>query len=174
MRLTLGTVVPLAAFAVVLVLLLLHQYREAFRHGAEERTLAVLTAIDIELQSSLTTVQALAVMPSLQEGELGYFRKVAARVLESQPDWINIHVALPTGQQVLNLQVPQGEPLPNIGTVDGSFERLLAERKPLVSDLAVGPVLKRWSFAVRAPAFGADGRMKYVVSAGVKPQSLLL
>ncbi len=170
--LTLATLLPVVAFAIVLSVLLLDRDRETFRRGAEERTLALLTAVDTQLNGSISTVQALAVMPTLRGGDLGYFRKVAARALQTQPDWTNMNLALPSGQQIMNLAVPEGEPLPNIGHLDGSFERLLKTRGPVVSDLAMGPVLKRWTFAVRAPVFGDDGEVKYVLSAGMNPDAL--
>jgi PAS domain S-box-containing protein len=111
-------------------------------------------------------------MPSSRQGDLGYFREVAARALQTQSDWTNINLALPSGQQIMNLAVPEGESLPNIGHLDGSFERLLKTRGPVVSDLAVGPALKRWRFAVRAPVLGDGGEVKYVLSAGVNPDAL--
>ena len=169
--LALATIVPVVAFAAVVGYFLIDEQRETFRRGAEERTLAVLTAIDNELDGSISTLEALATLPSLDMGDIASFRDRAQRVLAVQPDWQNINLALPEGQQVMNLQVPAGEPLPNIGKLDGSFERLRATERPVVSDLAVGPVLKRWSFAVRVPVV-RNGSVRYVLSAGVRAEAI--
>lgn len=169
--LTLATLLPLAIFAVVVGALLVESERGTFRHGAEARTLAILTAIDTELGASITTIRALASAPSLVRHNLGEFRGVAANILTGQPDWININLALADGQQIMNLRVPEGSPLPNIGALDGSFDRLLKTKAPVISDLAVGPVLKQWSFAVRVPIM-QNGEVKYVLSAGVNSESI--
>ena len=169
--LSLLTLLPVVVFAGMVGYFLLHEQRETFRRGAEDRTLAVLTAVDNELAGSVSALTALATLPSLDTGDLADFREQAQRILAAQPDWQNINVALPDGQQVMNLRVPAGAPLPNIGKLDGSFDRLNATGKPVVSDLAVGPVLKRWSFAVRVPVM-QQGRIRYVLSAGVTAESI--
>jgi signal transduction histidine kinase len=169
--LALATIVPVVAFGAVVGYFLIQEQRETFRRGAEERTLAVLTAIDNELAGSVSTLEALATLPSLDDGNLAAFRSRARRVLAVQPDWHNINLALPDGQQVMNLQVPAGKPLPNIGRLDGSFGQIRETGQPVVSDLAVGPVLKRWSFAVRVPVF-REGSVRYVLSAGVRAESI--
>jgi signal transduction histidine kinase len=169
--LILATLLPVAVFAVAVSALLVDNEQETFRRGAEARTLAVLTAIDTELNRSITTASALVASPSLSEANLHEFRRTAARVLATQPDWINITVARPDGQQIMNLLAPEGEPLPNISTVDASFERLLASSEPVISDLYVAPVLKLLNFVVRIPLV-QDGKVKYVVSASIKSESI--
>src|SRR5439155_14992976 len=126
--------------------------------------------VDAELWSSLSTVQALAVMPSLQDGDLHYFRRVARQVLASQRDWLNIELAQPDGQQVMNLAIPEGVRLPS-AEPDETFEELAKTRRALVSDLAVHPVLGRWCYSVRAPVI-QNGALKYVLSADVSPDSI--
>jgi signal transduction histidine kinase len=165
------TMLPVVVFALVVGYFLIHEQRETFRRGAEERTLAVLSAVDNDLNGSISALAALTTLPALDEGDFATFRNHAERVLATQPDWQNVNLALPDGQQVMNLQVPPGMPLPNIGKLDGSFELLRATGKPVISDLAVGPVLKRSSFAVRVPVV-RDGRIRYVLSAGVKADAI--
>jgi signal transduction histidine kinase len=169
--LTLATLLPVVLFAGAVGYFLVQEQRETFRTGAEARTLAVLTAVDTELQASISTLTALATLPALDEGDLVTFRDRAQRILATQPQWVNVNLARPDGQQVMNLRVPPGAPLPNIGDLDGSFALLRQTGKAVVSDLAVGPVLKRWSFAVRVPVV-RDGALKYVLSAGVKADSI--
>ena len=48
--LTLGTLLPMLIFAVVASVFFARRERETFRRGATERTLALLTAVDAELE----------------------------------------------------------------------------------------------------------------------------
>ena len=49
--------------------------------------------------------QALASVPSLTDGDLPYFRRVAAHILESQPGWISISLASADGKA--RISVPE-------------------------------------------------------------------
>ena len=168
--LTIATLLPLAAFAAILGHFLIERERETFQRGVEEHVNAISIAIDSQLRASIATLQAFALSPSLDTGDLAYFRRAASSVLSGQPDWVNINLALPNGQQVVNLLAPQGAKLPNLRAVDTSFERLVEKSQPVVSEMAIGPVTKRWDFAVRVPVF-RDGKLKYILSAIVRPDS---
>ncbi|TAK87102.1 MAG: response regulator [Betaproteobacteria bacterium] len=169
--LTLATLVPVAIFAALVGANLVDQERKTFRRGAQEQVRALSTAIDASLKGSITTLEAFSLSPSLDAADLGYFRRTAAGLLAGRPDWVNINLSLPDGQQVVNLKLPERAPLPNIAAVDASLERVLRTAKPAVGDLVIGPVTKGWDFAVRVPVI-RDGAVKYVLSAVVKPQAL--
>ncbi|HEX6005909.1 MAG TPA: hypothetical protein VFZ14_18110, partial [Burkholderiales bacterium] len=124
-----ATVLPLAIFAGVVGVLLVDSQRDTFRRGAEERTLAVLTAVEVELNSSMATAEALAVSPTLDAPDFEAFREIAASVLSTQRDWTTINLALPSGQQVMSLSRERGAPLPEIPREDSSIARILATRQ---------------------------------------------
>jgi PAS domain S-box-containing protein len=168
--LTLATLLPVAIFAAIVGYFLVDHERDTFRRGAEERTQALLTAVDAELKGSIDTIQALSLVAGLYDGNLPYFRVSARRVLESQPHWANINLALPDRQRVLDLIAPEGAPLPPI-TDDGEIAILLRERKPVVAGMALGPTSKSSNFAVRVPVI-RDGAIRYVLSAVVEPDSI--
>jgi len=169
--LTLAALVPVAIFAAIVGANLVDQERKTFRRGAQEQVRALSTAIDAALKGSITTLAAFSLSPSLDAADLGYFRRAAENLLAGQPDWVNINLALPSGRQVVNLKLAEGAELPNINTVDGSLERLLQTRNPVVGELVMGPVTRDWDFAVRVPVI-RDGAVKYVLSAVLKPQAL--
>jgi PAS domain S-box-containing protein len=168
--LAVATLLPLALFAVIVGYLLVQQDRETFRQGAEARVLALLTAVDAELKGSIDAIEALSLTASLDDGDLAYFRETARRVLANQPNWININLARPDRQRVLDLLAPPGGRLAPI-TDDGEIARLLRERKPVVSNMAVGPTSRSANFAVRVPVL-KDGEVRYVLSAVVKPEAI--
>ncbi len=169
--LTLATLVPVAIFAALVGANLIDQERKTFRRGAQEQVRALSTAIDAALRGSITTLTAFSLSPSLDSDDLGYFRRAAEILLAGQSDWVNINLSLPDGQQVVNLKVAEGAPLPNIGTLDDSLERLLRTGAPVVGDLVMGPVTRNWDFAVRVPVI-RGGAVKYVLSAVVRSQAL--
>jgi PAS domain S-box-containing protein len=169
--LTLATLLPVAIFASIVGYFLVQEQRETFRRGAEARTLAMSTALDTELNGSIATLQALATLPALDEGDFATFRDRAERILATQPDWSNINVALPSGQQVMNLQRAPGAPLPDIAKFDPNWKLAVERRAPFISDLVVGPITGQWDYAVRVPVIRNDS-VRYVLSAVVKPESM--
>ncbi|MGQ0752740.1 MAG: hybrid sensor histidine kinase/response regulator [Betaproteobacteria bacterium] len=171
MLFALATLLPIAVFAVVVGALLIESQRDTFRRAAEERTLAVLNTVEVELKSSISAVEALAVSPTLDSPDPTDFRSIATSVLSTQPDWSTISLALPTGQQVMNLSRAAGSPLPTIPTEDGSAARVVQTQKPAVGDMVPGPTTKRWDFAVRVPII-RDGAVKYILSAVIDPSAI--
>jgi len=171
MLLMLGAIVPVALFAVFVAVMLVERDRETFLRGAQERALALMTAVDAELRGQVTTLEAVAVMPALASGALRRFRASARDILKTQPDYLNITLARPDGQQVVNLRVPEGRPLPNIRKLDRSFERALESRKAVVGDLVVAPVGGDWNFSVRVPVL-FEGQVRYVLSAAIRSETI--
>lgn len=166
-----AALLPLAIFAGVVGVLLVDSQRDTFRRGAEERTLAVLTAVEVELNSSISTAEALAVSPALDQPDFEGFREIAASVLSTQRDWSTINVALPSGQQVMNLSLERGTPLPAIPAGDSSIARAVETQRPALGDMVFGPTTQQWDFAVRVPIV-RDGEVKYILSAVVKPSTI--
>jgi len=112
--LTLVTLLPTIAFAVTVSVLFGQRERATFERGASERTLALRTALDAELKSIITTLMALATDRRFDRNDLRAFHDVTLRVLQSQPGWVTVNVALPSGRQVVNALRPFGAELPMI------------------------------------------------------------
>src|SRR4051812_2700781 len=110
--LSLAALVPMALFSIGGAFLLVERERQAFQRGAVERVRALLTAVDTDLRGSISTLEAIAVLPSIEGEDLEVFRPVAARILATQPGWVNIVVSRPSGEHLMNLLVPPGKPLP--------------------------------------------------------------
>jgi signal transduction histidine kinase len=160
----------MVAFALVAAILFARRERATFERGATQRTLALMTAIDAELKSSITSLQALATSRHLDSDDLRAFQADAARVLTSQDDWFTVNLALPSGQQVVNGLRLFGGSLPVVPDRE-SFEQTLRTGKPSVGQLVRGPLTGEQQFAVRVPVVRNDVT-KYVLSAVVKPASI--
>ena len=105
----------------------------------------------------------------LETDDLKGFHEQLARVLESQPDWFNINLARPSGQQILNLLRPFGAELPMVHE-RSSFEQVLQTGKSAVGGVGRDEATGQYIFRVRVPVL-RDGVIKYVLSAVVKPET---
>ncbi len=164
------SMVPLLIFATVMVVRLSQAERDTFRQGARERTLALITAVDTELKGSIDTLQGLAASDHLDTGDLFSFREDAERILKSQPDWRNIHLALPSGQQLMDLLHPPGS---DQGMVEDrlKFEDVVRTTHPVIGDMRLARKDRIIDFVIQVPVM-RDGVLKYVISASVAPEQI--
>ncbi|HSF58204.1 MAG TPA: PAS domain-containing protein [Candidatus Binatia bacterium] len=167
--LTAATLLPIIIFTVVIAMFLARREQETFQRGASERTLALLTAVDTELKGAITTLEALATGQRLETGDLQGFHEQLTRVLETRPNWFSIKLALPSGEQVLNVLHPFGAKLPMIRE-RFSFEQVLQTSKPVVGGVVRDEDAGQYFFRVRVPVV-REGVIKYVLSAVIKPET---
>jgi signal transduction histidine kinase/ActR/RegA family two-component response regulator len=169
--LVLAVLVPMVVFSTVVIVAFGQQQRAAVRNGAVETARALMNAIDESLNGSVSKLQALATSRSLDRGDLGEFDAEVKRVLASQPDWLTIVLLSPDGRQVVNALRPLGQ-APVTLPDRGSFEVVLATRKPVIGDLTFGPVTGQYDVPVRVPVL-RQGELVYVLTAVIRPASLV-
>jgi signal transduction histidine kinase len=169
--LTLATLLPVALFGMGLAAMLVERDRATFRRGSEARALAIITAVDAAMRGSIATMQALAISPSLDRGEMSDFHDTAGRMLELQPDWANIHLALPSGRQLVNIRQASGDAPRATDSADASFARVLRTGQAAIGNAAYGAVTGTWDIPVRVPVM-RNGALKYVLTAIVRPESI--
>jgi signal transduction histidine kinase/ActR/RegA family two-component response regulator len=169
--LTASVVIPMLGFAVYLAMGLSRAQQEAVERGLSETVQALASAVDRELASSITTLEALATSEFLDRRDYGAFLKQAQRVMESQTrhGWLTVHLAEPDGIPLLNSLSSDGGPPPllEIATV----KETATSRRPIVSDLLPGGIKGRPAFAVRVPVI-RGGAVKYVLSATLSADSM--
>jgi PAS domain S-box-containing protein len=169
-QLVLAAIIPLVVFSVAMVVRFDRDERATFRRGAIERTLALLTAVDTELNRSVTTLRALASADDLDTGDLRSFHERALRVLQTQPDWFTIQLASPAARQLINMRQPYGSKLPAVQE-RLSFDQVLRTQHSAIGNLAEDQLARQPLFAVRVPVM-RDGIIKYVLTASVKPHAI--
>ncbi len=135
-----------------------------------ELSRALSTAVDAELQRSVSVLQVLASAPALDRNELQRLDSVMRRVLADNPDWYSIILADLGGKPLLNARVPSGAKLPPI-IERKSFARTVETRQPVVGDLAEGPAGALY-VPVRVPVL-RNSEPRYVLSAVVRPDGIL-
>ncbi len=165
--LTLAVLLPVSVFGVATTLWVADRERAAFERGAIERTQALLTAVDTELNGHLTSLQGLATSWSLQNGNLEAFRRQSERLLPMHGHWRAIALLRPGGEPVLTV-TRSGETVRATIAPD-EVERALAERMPGVSSLTANG--GRRTFSVTVPV-EAGGELS-VLGAVVDTRSIL-
>ncbi len=167
--LTLAVLLPVAVFGVATTLWVADRERAAFERGAIERTQALLTAVDTELNGHLTSLQGLATSYPLQQGDLEAFRRQSERLLPMHGNWRAISLLAPAGEPVLSVTRGDGatQPAPAVAPVE--VERTLRDRRPGVSNLSLDDGQRTFSVTVPVEV----GGNLFVLGAVVDAQSIL-
>lgn len=84
---------PLLVFCFATVVLFAREEQDTFRQGAMERTLALVTGVESELQRSIAALEALATSGHLDSGDLASFHaELATNVSDhARAYWIDRH-----------------------------------------------------------------------------------
>jgi len=162
-----GTIVPVAVFATAAAAWLVDKERETVLAGAGQRAQTLLTAIEAELRGHLATLDGLAAPPSLEDGDVPYFRRAISNVLASQRDWLNVSLLLPDGRIVADGTGAEGGRI----APDDAFDRVVRMKRSQVGAVALHPAIRKWQFPVYAPVVQA-GALRYVVAANVSTVSI--
>src|SRR5436190_577017 len=163
-----AAILPLALMSGVGLLALVHQQRQQAERAAVEITRALSTAVDAELQRSISALQILASSPALEGRDLRSFHQVIVRALDYNPTWLTVILVDMAGKQVLNARYPLKAELPRVIEPE-SLARAARERRALVGPLAFGD--SEYAVPVRVPVI-RDGDLRYVLTAAVKPDGI--
>ncbi|HEX6997185.1 MAG TPA: sensor histidine kinase [Gammaproteobacteria bacterium] len=164
-----GALLPMMVFGAAATALFAHHERDIIRRLAMDRTRAVVTALDTELAGHLRALRTLALSRSLEAGELELFYDEARRMLQTHPHWQSVRLALPSGEHVLDTELPFGAargPPPE----RDSFEQVLRTGEPTLGDLFFENGV--YHFAVRLPVAG-NPDVAYILSAVIDPAAVL-
>jgi signal transduction histidine kinase len=164
-RLVIASVVPVLAFAIVMVALFGSQQRALVEQRVRETARALAASVDQELRSSIATLEALATSRHLDTGDFGAFDEEARRVLPARPAWLTINLFDGSARQLVNLFRPYGTPLPDPADRP-SILRVLETGQASVSDMFVGAVLGRPLVRIIVPV-RRDGKVVYALAAGL-------
>ncbi len=167
--LTAAAILPLAAMTGLGLVALARQGRAQAQRVGLEFARSVATAVDAELGSSTSVLEALATAATLQRGDLPAFRERALKVVDLRPAWAAIVLADPDGTPLVDTRFAPGSPLPPI-TDRESFDRVVGSLAPVVGSLAPG-THDDWLFAVRVPV-ARDGQLRHVLTALVEPEGI--
>ena len=96
-RLIVGALGPLLLFSIFMMVLFARAEQDNRKRGLESTARALMLAVDQELKSSVTTLEALATSEPLDVGAVNVFRAVATRILQTQDGWRSLTLFDPKG-----------------------------------------------------------------------------
>ncbi len=168
--LTAAGLMPLGIVAGVGLFVIQRQQSAQARQVGMELARSVANAVDAELRSSISLLEALATTPVLDSDDVPGFLERVRRVTQSKTDWAAIVLADTSGAPLVDTGLPNGFAATDV-IDEESFSRVVRSRSPAVGSLTQAPAQKSWLFAVRAPVM-RSGQLKYVVSALVEPEAI--
>ena len=145
------------------------------REKIEQQTLLVGRSVVSDLERELATVESalktLATSQELIQGDLAGFQRRATAALA--PGMVYNYILTDVqGRQVVNTLRPFGSRLPTTGT-PAEFARVFTERATVLSDMFVGPVVRKHVIAMGVPVVVGD-TVVYSLNVGIDPARLTL
>ena len=162
--LALATLLPVVLFAVYVAAQLVERERDTFRRGAADRTRAILTAVDLQINGTISSLESLALTRALDVGDLQSFHTIAKRVLSSRDDWRTLQLISVDGKPLVDASTGFGLPL---DAPDGASlaPHVVAQTVPAVGHLTPGSG-GEFFVPIAVPVVRA-GAVRYVLTATV-------
>jgi signal transduction histidine kinase len=145
------------------------QQREQIARTALEISRALTTAVDAELERSLSAITALSVARALDDADLVRFHSAMSDVLRRDPTWLTILLAEPSGKLLMDAARPLGAPLGAVVEKD-SFAQVVRTRQPSIGHLARG-VSEVWAVPLRVPVIRGN-ELRYVLTAVIRTDGI--
>jgi len=133
-RLIVGGLGPILIFSVFMMFLLARQEQANRMRGLGDTTRALALAIDREIESSITNLEALATAEPLDVGAVNVFRAAAARILHTQNNWRSLSLFDPKGARLMRIEKPLVAESNDISR--DSLNSVLRTRQPVIGDFS--------------------------------------
>jgi hypothetical protein len=172
--LVLSVIVPAIVLAAGILYGWAAQQHASTQEALQQKAEQLAAEVDAELERSVAALKVLAMSTVLQRGDLRGFHELATRTVRADPTWNNLQLISTAGEQLVNVRLPFGAPLPPLNRPELAMQAVY-RREPVVADLAMGVVAKRMLSPIYVPVF-RDGKVVYVIGAAIEPpnwQSLL-
>ncbi len=146
------------------------QRRHEVEQSALEISRALATAVNADLEATISSLRTLSYSSTLAKGDVESFYSVARDALPSQRHWRSIILSDASGAMLFTTALPYGSTTAKI--VDpSSLPDTIYSRTPVVGSVSKGP-RGNMAYPVRIPV-AVSGRLGYVLSAAVKPDRIL-
>lgn len=160
-------IIPVLLFSAVMLSIFARQERESVKAGLRETNRALVSALELEFESTLSTLVVLASSATLDAGDLDGFRRVLERAFPTRPDWKTIKLHDPTGYELIDLLGSPWQYGASHTTRESGFDELLRTQKPTPVEFHMEPRIGAMVGA-RVPVL-RGGKIKYVLTAGIEP-----
>jgi PAS domain S-box-containing protein len=162
--LLLFTIVPLVLFAGWLVYRSWQQQQDLVNSQNVERARAVSVAVDQEIQSTITALEALATLGPIDSDNLRAFHDVASRMLSLELGWQAVRLVDLDSRVVVNTAKPFGVPS---ALVNDDWVRTIRDTKrPAISAVQFDPAAKQHFVSIGVPVV-VGGSLRYALGARI-------
>ncbi|MEO8017996.1 MAG: ATP-binding protein [Pseudomonadota bacterium] len=165
-----ASAIPVAIISFALLITNAHEQRDRLLRVSEDTMLALISAADAELKSTIAALDALAASPRLVRGDFAGVREEALELLGRRSSWLNV-IVLDADREYVNARVPDDQPLAEVSPRELVLETMRT-RAPVVGQMVYAPVLKTSAVAVFVP-FVRQQKVRFVIAAVVRPDSFL-
>ncbi|NEX60319.1 hybrid sensor histidine kinase/response regulator [Noviherbaspirillum galbum] len=131
---------------------------------------ALASAVDAELESTISSLRSLSYNSTLVYGDLLGFYNVAQEVTRERADWRSIVLTDNLGRLLFKTNAPFGSTESRIVDPE-SVAQVIASREPVVGSI-VKKVNGPAAFAIRIPVID-NGNLTYTLSVAVKPDRIV-
>ncbi len=185
--LVLAAVLPLLAFAAIMLRQHVQFQRDAISRGLLDTARALSLAVDREVGTAHALLETLAASPYLDAADFKSFFELSVRAVAARPSGNRIVLFDTSGHQMLNTARPFGTPLPNPlrettpATIDARYPDLpvggphsvkqALGGKFVVSDVFVSFSTQRPTIVVGMPVL-RDGKVLYALEIAIDPTIL--
>lgn len=134
-KLIIAALAPLLLFAIALIVLVARQQQESFTRGLQETTRALSGSLQLEFESTITTLHALGSSEAVDNGAMAEFRRISARMLASHDSWAVIALYDTIGREVFAIsRLPSVAAKPSVD--HGTLKQVLRESRPLAGSFS--------------------------------------
>src|SRR6266508_3189389 len=169
-RLILLSLVPVLAFAAIVIGILHHQMDKLAEMGLADTAQTLSLVVDREVERLTSTLKALGASEHLRTGDLKAFDRFARNVLAQKPGLENIVLYDQSGRQLINLRVPFGATLPADDARRGQAVSSGGGRA--VSNFFHGGLSGRALVQVDISVSGPDDGSPYLLGGSISPKAL--
>ena len=163
-RIIVGALGPLLVFSIFMMVLLARQEQANRQTGLENTARALILALDQEVKSSLTNLEALATSEPLDVGAVKVFQAAAKRIVETQQSWKALALFDPNGKRLASVLKPAAaEP---IMLSRESLGELMRTRQPVIANQTGGGAAE---IRIHVPVV-RDRTIIYILSAMIDPR----
>ena len=161
--LVVATVLPLLAFSLTETYLRYDAERESFGERTLDLARSIARALEASHQMRVAALQALALSPALQAGDIEAFRATALEFIATKSPHSTLGIADQTGQLLFAVgDVPEGAVLPKRHNM-ATQEQVFRTGKPATSDLFKSAINEHQTYTVEVPVF-RNGGVAYVLA----------
>jgi signal transduction histidine kinase/ActR/RegA family two-component response regulator len=165
LALVLAAVIPLGAFAAVLLYVISNKQEAEMESAVLESAKALAGAVESNLDSGLKRMQVLANESSLHDGDIPQFAERCEEALNGSPDWRSLLLSARDGTQLVNTLTPPNPLLPS-GIGLAYVKQVFDTGKPVISRLFIGRISKQPIVGLAVPV-NLGGSVAYVLASGL-------